>query len=82
MDNGAVIIDVRSAGEYRGGHIPGSKNIPLQNLSGQIAKLDKKKPIITCCASGMRSGSAKSLLKAKGFEVYNGGSWMSLQHKL
>ncbi len=82
MDNGAVIIDVRSAGEYRGGHIPGSKNIPLQNLSGHIAKLDKKKPIITCCASGMRSGSAKSMLKAKGFEVYNGGSWMSLQHKL
>lgn len=82
MDNGAVIIDVRSAGEYRGGHIPGSKNIPLQNLSGHISKLDKKKPIITCCASGMRSGSAKSMLKAKGFEVYNGGSWMSLQHKL
>ncbi len=82
MDNGAVIIDVRTPGEFKSGHIPGSKNIPLQNLAAQISKLDKKKPIITCCASGMRSGSAKAMLKAKGFEVYNGGSWMGLQHKL
>jgi rhodanese-related sulfurtransferase len=45
--------------------------------------LDKSKPVITCCASGMRSASAKSLLLQKGFsEVYNGGGWTSLQNKL
>ena len=77
---GGVIIDVRTPGEYAGGHIKGSVNIPLQGLSGHLSRLKKDKPIITCCASGMRSGSAKSMLKANGFtEVYNGGSWVQLK---
>lgn len=81
--NGAQIIDVRSKGEFQGGHIRGSVNIPLQNLASGHQKISKDKPVITCCASGMRSASAKSILKSKGFrEVYNGGGWMSLQHKL
>lgn len=83
IKNGAVIIDVRSKGEYQGGHIKGSQNIPLDTLAANIAKLKKDKAIITCCASGMRSASAKSILKSKGFtEVYNGGGWMSLQNKI
>ncbi len=78
--NGAVIVDVRTTGEYAGGHIKGSMNIPLATLSSQMAKLKKDKPVITCCASGMRSGSAKSMLIANGFkEVYNAGSWYSLK---
>ncbi|MCX6265192.1 MAG: rhodanese-like domain-containing protein, partial [Bacteroidetes bacterium] len=61
----------------------GSKNIPLQELGSKLNMLDKSKPIITCCASGIRSASAKSLLLQKGFsEVYNGGGWTSLQNKL
>ncbi|MFN6083407.1 MAG: rhodanese-like domain-containing protein, partial [Fluviicola sp.] len=41
------------------------------------------KTIITCCASGMRSASAKSLLKSSGYaEVHNGGGWMSLRNKI
>ncbi len=83
IKNGAVIIDVRSKGEYQGGHIKGSQNIPLDTLAANIAKLKKDKAIITCCASGMRSASAKGILKSKGFtEVYNGGGWMSLQNKI
>lgn len=83
IKNGAVIIDVRSKGEYQGGHIKGSQNIPLDTLSANIAKLKKDKAIITCCASGMRSASAKGILKSKGFtEVHNGGGWMSLQNKI
>ena len=78
--NGAIIIDVRTTGEYAGGHIKGSLNIPLAGLSSQLSKLKKDKPIITCCASGMRSGSAKSMLQANGFnEVYNAGSWYNLK---
>lgn len=83
MLNGAQIIDVRSQGEFQGGHIRGSVNIPLQNLQNNLAKIKKNKPVITCCASGMRSASAKGILKSNGFtEVHNGGGWMSLQNKI
>ncbi len=83
VKNGATIIDVRTKGEYQGGHIRGSVNIPLDNLSNNLSKIKKDKPVITCCASGMRSASAKSILKSNGFtEVYNGGGWMSLQNKM
>ena len=79
----AIIIDVRSKGEYDGGAIPGSKNIPLQTISSKLNEIKKwNKPIITCCASGMRSGSAASLLKANGVEVMNGGGYMNLYNKL
>lgn len=83
IKEGAQIIDVRSKSEYQGGHIPGSVNIPLQSLQANLGKIKKDKPVITCCASGMRSASAKSILKANGFqEVYNGGGWMSLLQKM
>jgi phage shock protein E len=83
MKAGAQIIDVRTPGEYKSGHIKGSVNIPLDTLKGNLSKINKSKPVITCCASGMRSGSAKSLLQSSGYtEVYNGGSWMSLESKL
>lgn len=76
---GATIVDVRSAAEYTSGHVKGSMNIPLDRIHSQLSKLDKNKPVITCCASGMRSGAAKSILKSNGFtQVYNGGSWHSL----
>lgn len=79
--NGAIIIDVRTKGEYAGGHVNGSLNIPLDQLQHNLKKFkDKNKTIITCCASGMRSGSAKSFLKAQGFtNVHNGGSWHNLK---
>jgi rhodanese-related sulfurtransferase len=77
---GAIILDVRSTGEYAGGHIKNSVNIPLNALQSQLGKLKKEKPVITCCASGMRSASARSILLAAGFsEVHNAGSWYSLK---
>ncbi|AFM03611.1 Rhodanese-related sulfurtransferase [Bernardetia litoralis DSM 6794] len=84
LEEGAIIIDVRSKGEYAGGHIQKSKNIPLDTLGNQLAQLkDKNQIIITCCASGMRSGSAKSLLQSKGYtNVYNGGGWSGLNGKI
>lgn len=83
IKNGAQIIDVRTRDEYRGGHVKGSVNIPLQELQDNLSRIKKDKPVITCCASGMRSASAKSQLKSNGFnEVYNGGGWMNLQNKL
>lgn len=76
---GAIIVDVRTQGEYSSGHVKGSINIPLDQLGNNLTKLKKDKVIITCCASGMRSGLAKSQLKGKGYEhVYNGGSWTNV----
>ncbi|WP_414000312.1 rhodanese-like domain-containing protein [Flavobacterium sp. W1B] len=83
VNQGAIILDVRSPAEYKQGHIKGSTNAPLNELSKHISKIKKDTTIITCCASGMRSASAKSILKSNGFtEVYNGGGWSSLQSKL
>jgi len=83
VKQGAVILDVRSKGEYYGGHIKGSINISVDSLSSNLNTLKKDIPIITCCASGMRSASAKLILKSNGFsDVYNGGGWMSLQNKI
>jgi rhodanese-related sulfurtransferase len=80
---GAVIIDVRSPGEFSGGHIKGSKNIPLDTIGSKINEIKKgNKPVIACCASGMRSAQATSILKQNGIEVINGGGWSSLNSKL
>ncbi len=83
MKKGAQIIDVRTPAEFNGGHIKGSVNIPLDSLQKQLSKIKKTQPVITCCASGMRSGAAKQILQANGYtEVYNGGGWAGLQNKL
>jgi len=83
VNNGAIIADVRTAVEYKTGHIPGSKNFPLDNIRSKISELKKlNKPVITVCRSGVRSGMAKSILRSAGIEVYNGGSWTSLKNKI
>ncbi len=84
VKTGALILDVRTGGEYSGGNIKNSVNISVDALPANLKRLkDKNQPIITCCASGMRSSSAKRILKAAGYtNVYNGGSWLSLREKL
>ncbi len=83
ISNGAIIADVRSASEYKEGHIPGSKNLPLDSIQKKVAELKKlNKPVITVCRSGARSGMAKNILKSAGIDVYNGGPWTSLKTKL
>ncbi|NRA13143.1 MAG: rhodanese-like domain-containing protein [Crocinitomicaceae bacterium] len=79
IQNGAIIIDVRSHREFNGGAIPGSENIPLDKLLAKVKDLKSKAvPVITVCASGMRSSVAKGHLKAAGLEVYNGGAWTKM----
>jgi phage shock protein E len=83
MSNGAIVVDVRTPGEYKTGHVPGSRNIPLDTMRKKVADLKKlNKPVITVCRSGSRSGVAKGMLKSAGIEVYNGGPWTSLRSKL
>ena len=80
MAFGAVVVDVRTLAEYKDGHVKGSINLPLQTLKANLNKLKKDQVIITCCRSGSRSGMAKRMLKANGFEqVHNGGAWTSLK---
>ncbi len=81
---GAIIVDVRSVGEFNSGHIDGAINMPVDNLAKNLGKLkDQNQVIITCCASGMRSGAAKNILQANGYaNVHNGGGWTSLRSKI
>jgi len=84
VKSGAIILDVRTKSEFDMGHIKGSINIPVDQLGNNLNKLkEKNKAIITCCASGMRSATAKNILKSKGYtDVHNGGSWSGLQTKI
>ncbi len=83
MHEGAVIVDVRTAAEFKSGHIQGALNIPLDQIRSKAADLKKKnKIVITCCRSGNRSKMAKGLLSSAGITVYNGGAWDSLQQKI
>jgi len=83
LQQGAVIIDVRTPQEFSSGHVNGSKNIPLNILLSNVEEIKRLgKPVITVCQSGMRSGSAKSFLQSKGVKVINGGSWSGLKKLL
>jgi phage shock protein E len=83
VDRGAVIIDVRTVGEFQQGHIKGAKNIPLDMIFSKVAEIKKlNKPVIVYCRSGMRSSQAASVLKNSGIEVMNGGGYESLESKL
>lgn len=70
----ARVVDVREAGEFASGHLPDALNIPVAKIGERAAELEKfkDKPIIFCCASGMRSGKACAELKKLGFtQLYN-----------
>ncbi|GAB6562079.1 rhodanese-like domain-containing protein [Bacillus mobilis] len=65
---GKQFIDVRTVGEYRGNHMKGFQNIPLNELTSKANQLDKNKEVIVICQSGMRSKQAAKVLKKLGFQ--------------
>lgn len=70
----ALVIDVREANEWTGGHIPNARHIPLGQLEKRLGEIEKFKtrPLIVSCQSGNRSSSACAKLKKHGFEkVFN-----------
>ncbi len=78
LNEGALIIDVRSISEYQSGHLPKVINIPLDNIESQIRNKakDLNKPILLHCQSGMRSGVACKKLASMGYtNVHNLGSY-------
>jgi phage shock protein E len=83
---GAVVLDVRTADEYADGHLPNAVNIPVQDLGGRLAEVeklvakDKSRPIVVYCAAGSRAASAKTALESAGFtQVVNGGGYEDLR---
>ena len=81
LSNGGKLIDVRTVSEFRNGHIKGAINLPLESLPNGVHRIDisSDTPLLLCCASGMRSGQAKRLLKKAGYtSVLNAGSVSSL----
>jgi rhodanese-related sulfurtransferase len=81
LDAGITVIDVRTLAEYADGHLPGSINIPLNEIPDRLGEL-KKQPdgLVVCCASGMRSNKAANILHQHGIQCVDGGSWLDLKH--
>lgn len=73
---GALLLDVRSAAEFAAASAPGTVNIPLGELSSRLAEVPQSAPVVVGCASGTRSGMARMLLRKNGYaQVYNIGAW-------
>lgn len=82
-NNAGTIVDVRTVGEYQGGHVAGSVNIPVNELLQRVDELQElKQPLILCCASGGRSAMATLILKEQEFKCVDGGSWLSVNYLL
>lgn len=78
LQQGALVVDVRSAGEYQGEHLPGAVNIPLGELRESLPRRvkDKNQFVLLHCLSGTRSGIAQRQLKSLGYQnVFNLGSY-------
>lgn len=76
---GAMLVDVRNPDEYKSGHVKGSVNIPLDQISQRLDRFKNKNTIVVFCRSGARSKMAKSILKSNGVtNVINGGGWQEV----
>jgi rhodanese-related sulfurtransferase len=69
LNQGALLLDLRSKGEFDSGHVIDARHVPQEQLgqSGETLKKHRDKVVIACCESGMRSGAATRVLKAQGF---------------
>ncbi len=63
-----LFLDVRTPGEYKSGHVPGAKNIPVQALAEHLAEVPKDKKVFVYCESGVRSTRATQTLVDAGFK--------------
>ena len=68
IDKGAQVVDVRTAGEYQMGHIPGAVNTPVDQLEAAAQSWDKDATYVVYCATGQRSATAVETMKALGFK--------------
>ena len=70
-DGSVTLLDTRTPGEFRRGHIDGFTNIPVDDLRERIGEIESEKPVYVICQSGLRSYIATRILEGHGFEAYN-----------
>ena len=68
---GAILLDVREAPEWRAGHAPGARHIPLSHLPARMKDLPPQRTVVTVCRSGHGSALAAKMLAREGREVIN-----------
>jgi rhodanese-related sulfurtransferase len=71
LESGAILLDVREDAEWRAGHAPGARHIPLSRLSARARELAPQRTVITVCRSGHRSAGAAMILARQGRDVIN-----------
>ena len=69
LDEGAVLVDVREPAEWRSGHAPQARHIPLARLASEGGRLRKDRPVVVVCASGARSRSGAAQLRSMGYQA-------------
>ena len=79
INNGAVLLDVRTREEFSEGHVKKSINIPVSQMPKEFVTLSKEKSIVAVCESGARSAQVVRFLNKKGYKSYNGGSWKTFR---
>ena len=78
VEQGATLLDVRTEGEWSGGHLPGAELIPLQQLASRMSEIPRDEPVVVYCQSGGRSAQAADMLASAGYDVHDLGgigSW-------
>jgi len=73
-EEGALLLDVRTQGEWRAGHVDGATHIPVQELAARVDEVPADRPVVVYCASGIRSARAVELLREAGREAVDLGS--------
>ncbi|GIU02936.1 sulfurtransferase [Shewanella algidipiscicola] len=84
IDNGAMIVDVRTPEEFAQGHLANAINIPFENIAAEFAKrnIDKATNVVLYCRSGRRSDIAQMSLIEQGYtNTHNGGGYQTLSQQ-
>lgn len=69
LEKGAALVDVREPTEYRRGHVPGARNIPMSQLTARLSEIDRSRAVHVVCASGNRSSAMTDVLRASGYDA-------------
>jgi phage shock protein E len=79
VDQGATLLDVRTADEYASGHLDRAVVIPVQELEGRMSEVPRDRPVVVYCRSGARSAAAASMLTRAGYRVHDIGPMPSAE---